>query len=131
MFVETSIDWALCQKKKQGLKIWNFQEYWRNGKWIFQGLTKNNVKFPGVLILGLKISKRWKIICGVSQPCFVWNFQGWSKKSKNSREGRGVQKSYVLFCFFFWNSPYTFYVWIDYFHNLCENFASIWAYSRN
>ena len=28
-----------------GRRIWNFQRYWRNSKWFFQGLIKNNVEF--------------------------------------------------------------------------------------
>ena len=55
----------------------------RNSMWNFQGLIKNEVKFPGVtkkekticnflqvLVFGLVISKGCNII--------LWNFQGWS-----------------------------------------------------
>ena len=28
-----------------GLRIWYVQGYWRNSKWIFQVLIKNNVEF--------------------------------------------------------------------------------------
>ena len=28
-------------EKNRGVRIWNFQGYWRNSKWIFQGLIKN------------------------------------------------------------------------------------------
>ena len=134
MVVETIIDWAIPEKNR-GLTIWNFQGYWRNGKWIFQGLIKNNEEFSGVLILGLKISKEWKN--------YLWSFLGWSlvlsgiskgevKKTRNSRGVfKKVMSSSPLVCFFSWNFPNTFYVWIDYFHNLCENFASTWVYSRN
>ena len=30
-----------------GLRIWNFQGYWRNSKWIFQRLIKNHVEYSG------------------------------------------------------------------------------------
>ena len=117
MVVETIIDWTLFQKK-QGLRIWNFQGYWRNGKWIFQGLTKNNMKFPGALVLGLNISKGWKN--------YLWSFSGWSLvlsgisrvELKRLKIPGVFQKCYVLnsLCLFLlWNSLYTFYVWIDYF----------------
>ena len=33
--------------KEEGLKIWNLQGYWRNSKWILQGLNKNNEEFSG------------------------------------------------------------------------------------
>ena len=36
------------KKGEEGLRIWNFQGYWRKSKCIFQGLIKNNVKFLGV-----------------------------------------------------------------------------------
>ena len=117
MVVETIIDWTLFQKK-QGLRIWNFQGYWRNGKWIFQGLTKNNMKFPGALVLGLNISIGWKN--------YLWSFSGWSLvlsgisrvELKRLKIPGVFQKCYVLnsLCLFLlWNSLYTFYVWIDYF----------------
>ena len=35
------------RRGERGLRIWNFQGYLRNSKWIFQGLTKNNVGFSG------------------------------------------------------------------------------------
>ena len=104
MVVETIIDWAIPEKKTGGLRIWNFQGYWRNDKWIFQGLVRNNVEFPGVLVLGLKISKGWK-------NCF-WIFSGWSlvlseismgevKKTKNSRgDFKKVLSSTPPVCFF-------------------------------
>ena len=57
MIVETIIDWAIPEKKTGELRICNFQECERNDKWIFQGLIKNNMDFPGVLILSPKISK--------------------------------------------------------------------------
>ena len=61
-----------------GVRIWNFQEYGRNCKWNFQGLIKNNVEFPGVIIkknnvespgvLGLKILDGFVTqFCGVSR----------------------------------------------------------------
>ena len=64
---------TIMEKKRErggrGLRIWNFQGYWRNSKWIFQRLIKkqcgifwawsrkNYVEFPGVLVLGLQISE--------------------------------------------------------------------------
>ena len=33
------------QGRKIGVRIWNFQRYWRSSKWFFQGLIKNNVEF--------------------------------------------------------------------------------------
>ena len=35
------------KRGEEGLRIWNFQGYWRNSKWIFQGLIKNNVEYSG------------------------------------------------------------------------------------
>ena len=32
-------------RERRGRRIWNFQRYWRNSKWFFQGLIKNNVEF--------------------------------------------------------------------------------------
>ena len=57
-------------KQTGGLKIWNFQGCWINSKWSFQMLSKNNVEFPGVLVLGLKISEGCNTI--------LWSFYGWS-----------------------------------------------------
>ena len=133
MVVEIIIYWAITEKKR-GLRIWNFQGYWRNGKWIFNGLIKNNVEFPVVLVLGLTFSKGWKN--------YLWSFSRWSLVLSGISRGEvkklkipgGVSKKLCpqlpLFIFF-WNSQNTFYVWIDYFHNLGEHFAGIWAYSRN
>ena len=70
------IYWAIPEKKT-GSGIWNSQGYWRNSKWDFQGLIKNNVEFPevikkkvveflGVLVLGLKISELYNTI--------LWSF---------------------------------------------------------
>ena len=55
------------------------------------------MKFPGVLVLGHKI----KLLKGVNnflefvgvKLCFVWNFKG---QIKNSKESRGVLKKEVL-----------------------------------
>ena len=38
--------WTIQEKNTGGLRIWNFQGYWRNSKWIFGGLTKSEVEFP-------------------------------------------------------------------------------------
>ena len=96
------------RKKQRGrLRIWNFQGYWRNRKWIFLGLIKNNVEFPGVLVLGLKISEGCNII--------LWSFWEWSLvlsrislgKVNNLKIPAGFSKKYVVnlpVCFF-WNSP--------------------------
>ena len=50
---QAAIYWAIPEKKaNRGLRIWNFQGYWkrrRNSKWIFQELFKNNMKFPRVI----------------------------------------------------------------------------------
>ena len=38
------------ERNKQGREEGNdmeFQGYWRNSKWIFQGLIKNNVEYSG------------------------------------------------------------------------------------
>ena len=48
------LEYKYCNGKKQkggggggggGLRIWYVQGYWRNSKWIFQVLIKNNVEF--------------------------------------------------------------------------------------
>ena len=42
--------YTIMEQKTEGgglLRIWNFQGYWRNSKWIFQGLIKNHVKYSG------------------------------------------------------------------------------------
>ena len=86
-------------KTNWGLNLWSFQGYWRNSKWIFLGLIKsnfgfpgvikkNNVEYPEVVVLGLKIyvgrnTHNFVEFLGVKHH-FVWDFQGWSKKSKNS-----------------------------------------------
>ena len=48
---ETTVPTVMEKNKdrggERGLKIWNFQEYWRNSKLIFLGLIKNNVNFSG------------------------------------------------------------------------------------
>ena len=44
-------------KQRRGLRLWNFQRYWKN-KCNFKGLIKNNVEFPGVI------------------KKIMWNFQG-------------------------------------------------------
>ena len=31
----------------EGVRIWNFQGYWENGKWNFWELIKNDREFPG------------------------------------------------------------------------------------
>ena len=54
---------TIMEKNKQregggGLRIWNFQGYWRNSKWIFQGLIKDNVEYSGR-----------------EQEKIMWNFQ--------------------------------------------------------
>ena len=77
----------------------------RASRWILislcrtyrQALIKNNVEFPGVLVLGFRISEGCIVtqFCGVSRvkSCFVWNFQGQSRKPKNSGgDGQGVKK---------------------------------------
>ena len=64
MVIETIIDWAIPEKR--GLRIWNFQGCWRNGKWILQGLIKNNMEFQKCqkrekyLTIWAKVYKNWK-----------------------------------------------------------------------
>ena len=61
---------GLFQKKtNRGWMIWDFQEYWRNSKWIFLGLIKNNIEFLGVIK---------KKLCGISRGLHFgsWNFWG-------------------------------------------------------
>ena len=95
---------SYSRKKNRGVEDMKFPGLLKNGKWIFQGLIKNNVEFPGVVVLGLKISKGWK-------NCF-WIFSGWSlvlseismgevKKTKNSRgDFKKVLSSTPPVCFF-------------------------------
>ena len=55
----SSILGGLLQKKK-GVKDIGISRgtYWRNSKWNFKGwLRKNHVGFPGVFVLGIKISE--------------------------------------------------------------------------
>ena len=82
-----------------GVRIWNFQGWSR----------KNHVVFPGVFVLGLKISDGCNTI--------LWIFQGWSlilsgisrDKLKNLKIPEGFKKlgpqSHSV-CFYFWNSPF-------------------------
>ena len=90
-------------------------------KWNFQGwLRKNNVKFPGVFVFGLGISKGSDII--------LWNIQGlrfalsWISrgKVKKWKIPGAFSKKYILNCpppphpspclGSFWNSP--IYLWV-------------------
>ena len=74
----------LFQKKNQseegGLRVWNFQWYWRNSKCNFQGLIKNSME-------SLEVIKTKS--CGVSRDVLVLGFKifdGWSfVLSRNSR----------------------------------------------
>ena len=67
------------------LRIWNFQGYWRNSKWIFQGLIKNNVECSGH-----------------DQGKIMWNFQeSWFyvlKFLKGVTQLCGVSRGEALFC---------------------------------
>ena len=40
-------EWCGVEVGGGGLRIWSFQVYWRNSKWIFQVLIKNNVEYSG------------------------------------------------------------------------------------
>ena len=55
------------QEGRGGVRIWSFQEYWWNSKQNFQGLIKNNLEFPRVVILGLILL----FLRGVTQLCRV------------------------------------------------------------
>ena len=99
------------RKKNRVLRIWNFQGYWRNGKWIFNGLIKNNVEFLVVLVLGLKFSKGWKnYLCSFSRWSLVLSGISRGEVKKLKIPGGFSKKlcpQLPLFVFF-WNSQYTY-----------------------
>ena len=67
--------------RKRGLRTWNFQGYWKNRMWKFQGSIKkkwnfqrrsgkNRAKFPWVSVFGLGNPNGFDTI--------LWYFQDWS-----------------------------------------------------
>ena len=94
---------------------WDFQEYSRNSRWNFQGLIKSDMELPGVIkknrgisssgigsFRPLRISEGFGGFLAVKRRALVclWNFQGQSKKPKNSREFQKSMTSLPLFEFF-------------------------------
>ena len=80
---------TIMEKKRErggrGLRIWNFQGYQRNSKWIFQRLIKNNMEYSG--------HDQWRI---------MWNFQeSWFwvlTFLKGVTQLCGVSRGEALFC---------------------------------
>ena len=103
----------------------------------FQGWSrKNNVEYPEVVVLGFKIyvgrnTHNFVEFLGVKHH-FVWDFQGWSKKSKNSSV---FSKKYVSMSstppppcsppsclIFFWHSP--LWYWLNGEKHTCMRFKA-------
>ena len=76
--------WAIPEKKQTGqVEDMEFPGYQKNSMWNFQGLIKNEMKFPGVT---KKKSCRFSRGLGFGP----WNFQGITQLCRISRDGAFV-----------------------------------------
>ena len=106
-------------KTNRGLRIWDFQGYWRNSKWIFWGANEKQCEisrsdqekllWKKILVLRLKIFVGVTQFCGIStgEALFCLESPAVKEKPKNSR---GFSKTFVLnppspLFVFFCNSP--------------------------